>query len=76
MSQTALEKRVAALEQQVGDLLAQQHGSGRIKDWRRTRGAFTGDQLMQQVFQSGRKFRDAERKLVQPRKTKKRPTQP
>lgn len=76
MTKTALERRVAALEQQVGDLLARQAGTARVKDWRRTRGAFTGDELMQQVFKAGRKIRDAERKQVRPRKATKRSGQP
>jgi hypothetical protein len=46
MSRTTLEERVAVLERQVGALLANHAGTGRAKDWRRTRGAFTGDGLM------------------------------
>jgi hypothetical protein len=62
MSRATLEERVAALERQVGDLLANQAGMGRPKDWRRTRGAFTGDDLMKQVFAEGKRLREAERK--------------
>ena len=62
MSRATLEERVAALERQVGDLLANHGGMGHAKDWRRTRGAFTGDDLMKQVFAEGRKIRAAERK--------------
>lgn len=65
----SLEKRVAELEKQVGALLA---GGERAKDWRRTRGAFTGDELMKQVFAEGQKMRDAERKLARSRAGKKR----
>lgn len=72
MSRATLEARVAALERQVGALLANHAGTGRAKDWRRTRGAFTGDDLMKQVFEEGRKIRDAERKRAQPRSEKKR----
>jgi hypothetical protein len=60
MSQETLEERVATLESQVETLLADRAGTGRTKDWRRTRGAFTGDDLMKQVFEEGRKVRDAE----------------
>jgi hypothetical protein len=38
---------------------------GVAKDWRRTRGAFTGDEFIKQVFEEGRKIRDAERKRAQ-----------
>ena len=72
MSRATLEERVAALERQVAALLANHAGTGRAKDWRRTRGVFTGDDLMKQVFEEGRKIRDAERKRAQPRSGKKR----
>ncbi len=71
MSRATLEERVAALERQVGALLADLRRTGPAKDWRRTRGAFTGDDLMKQVFEEGRKIRDAERKRGQPRARKK-----
>jgi hypothetical protein len=72
MSRATLEERVAALERHVDALLAKHPGTGRVKDWRRTRGAFTGDDLMKQIFQEGRKIREAERKRAQPRSGKKR----
>ncbi len=62
MSRATIEERVAALELQVGALLANRVGTGRAKDWRRTRGVFTGDNLMKQVFEEGRKIREGERK--------------
>jgi hypothetical protein len=71
MPRATLEERVAALEKQVADLLANPSGTGRVKDWRRTRGFFTGDDLMKQVFEEGRKIRDGERKRAQPRSRKK-----
>jgi len=72
MSRATLEERVAALERHVDTLLAVHAGAGRGKDWRRTRGVFTGDDLMKQIFEEGRKIRDAERKRAQPRSGKKR----
>jgi hypothetical protein len=71
VSSATLEERVAALERQVVALLAEQTGQ-RAKDWRRTRGAFTGDELMKEVFAEGRKLRDAERSRTRPRRKKKR----
>lgn len=73
MSRNNLEERVAALEQQVGALIAQQGPRARVKDWRRTRGAFTGDEVMKQIFDAGRKIREAERKRARTRKAKKQP---
>ncbi|MBO0696912.1 MAG: hypothetical protein J2P46_00825 [Zavarzinella sp.] len=72
VSQATLEQRVAALERQVGALLANGNGARRPKDWRRTRGAFTGDDLMKQVFEEGRKIREAERKPGRARRRNKR----
>ena len=71
MSRATLEKRVAALERQIA-LLADHTSAERTKDWRRTRGAFTSDNLIKQIFEEGRKIRDAERKRSQPRNGKKR----
>ena len=67
MSRATLEERVAALERQVRSLLANPDGTGRAKNWRSTRGAFTGDDFMKQVFEEGRKIRDAERKRARAR---------
>jgi hypothetical protein len=72
MSRGTLEERVAALERQVAALFANHAGSGRVKDWRRTRGALTGDELMKQVFEEGRKIREAERRRAQSKSGKKR----
>jgi hypothetical protein len=68
MSRTTLEDRVAALERQVRALLAN-HAAGtqRAKDWRRTRGVFTGDDLMKQMFEEGRRIRHADRKSAKAR---------
>jgi hypothetical protein len=62
MPRATLQQRVAELERQVAALLANNGGAARTKDWRRTLGAFTGDDLMKQVFAEGRKIREAERK--------------
>jgi hypothetical protein len=60
MPRATLEERVAALKRQVAALLADHAGTGRARDWRRTRGAFTGEDLIKQVFQEARKIRDAD----------------
>ena len=62
MSQSTLEKRVATLEKQVQSLLAAHNGTKRVKDWRHLLGAFTGDDVMKQIFEEGRKIREADRK--------------
>jgi hypothetical protein len=74
MSQSSLEERVAELERQVGVLLSKSPGPGGAKSWRRTRGAFTGDDLMMLIFEEGRKIRAAERPRTQPGRRKRRPS--
>lgn len=74
MPRATLEERVTMLERQVSALLGSHAGTARVKDWRRTRGIFTGDELMQQVFAEGRKIRAAERKRGQNGSGKKRQT--
>lgn len=71
MSRPTLEERVSILEKQIGALLAVPVEAGLAKNWHRARGAFTGDDLMKQVFEEGGKIRTAERKRAQPRKRKK-----
>jgi hypothetical protein len=73
MPKPRLEERVAALEKQVSALLADQSGKSNQKDWRRARGAFTGDQVMKEIFEEGRKIREAERKRARAGSRKKRP---
>jgi hypothetical protein len=56
-----LEERVSALEQQVAEL-AERRSDSRLTDWRRSAGMFTGDELMKEIFEEGRKIREAERR--------------
>lgn len=72
MAQVTLEERVSTLERQVVALLAEAAGPARAKDWRRTRGAFTGDDLMKQIFAAGRKIRSADKKRARANGAKKR----
>jgi hypothetical protein len=72
MSRATLEERVKALERQVTALLANHNETGRVKDWRRTRGAFTGDDFMKQVFEEGHKIRKADSKLAQSQRPRRR----
>lgn len=72
MSRKTLEQRVADLEKTVADLIANQATTGREKDWRRTIGAFSGDDVMKEIFEEGRKIREAERKRARATSGKKR----
>lgn len=73
MTQATLEERVATLERQVAALLSERQGNGRVKNWRRLIGAFTGDDVMKQIFEEGRKIREADRREARKRYGKKRP---
>lgn len=58
----SLEERVAALEQQVNSLLAARTNGGTQKDWRRTLGMFTGDEVMRAIDEEARQFREEDRR--------------
>ncbi len=53
--------RIAALEKQVAELQARVTELPRPKDWRSTIGMFAGDEVMKQIFEEGRKIREADR---------------
>ena len=72
MNLANLEKRVAALEEQVAELRTAQANGRRIKDWRRTIGAFTEDAGMQQILQDAMRLREADRAKLRGRKPAKR----
>jgi hypothetical protein len=75
MSSAALEQRVAALEKKVDDLLANQPDVP-ANDLRSLRGMFTGDDLMKEIFDEGRKIREAERKRARRQTATKRKPRP
>ncbi len=72
MPQPTLKERVAALERQMVELQAAVANGGRIKDWRRTIGMFAGDEVMKQIDEEARKFREADRERARRRWAKKR----
>lgn len=76
MSSPALEERVAALEQQVTELRALLTNGSRPKDWRRTVGMFTGDEVMKRIDEQARKYREADRLKARRRQAKKRRAKP
>ncbi len=60
MSTETLEQRVAALESQMAQLLLRKRVE-RSKDWRRTIGMFTGDEVMWAIDQNALAFREEDR---------------
>lgn len=72
MPQLSLEERVAALEQQVAELKAALANGHRPKDWRRTIGMFTGDEVMKSIFDEALKLREQDRERARRRYDKNR----
>jgi hypothetical protein len=58
MPNPALEERVSELEKKVAHLMANPNQ----KDWRRSLGMFTGDEIMKQIDEEGRKIREKDRR--------------
>ena len=58
----SLEERVAALESQVDKLLAAQANGNQQKDWRRTLGMFTGDEVMRAIDEEALRYREEDRR--------------
>jgi hypothetical protein len=62
----ALNRRVADLEHELA-ALKRQVEAGPVKDWRRTVGMFTGDDVMKAIFEEGQKIREADREKARKR---------
>jgi len=63
MATSSLENRVARLEAFVATLSASTK-RGKKKDWRRTLGMFTGDEIMKRIDEQALKYRKQDRKRV------------
>ena len=76
MATQSLEQRVEKLESQLGKLRDEFRArtEGKSKDWRRTIGAFTDDEGMQQILQDAMRLRQADRKKARAKTTAKRKT--
>ena len=67
MSLQSLDKRLAALEREVGELKKALVNGKRNKDWRRTVGMFAGDEIMKQIDKETLKLREADRRRARRR---------
>lgn len=74
MADKLLEKRVAALGQQVADLKAKLVATPAKKDWRRTIGMFGDDPGMRERFHEAMKIRDEDRRRTRSKASRKRKT--
>ncbi len=60
---SSLEERVAVLETQVNELLSERNNLGKPKkDWRRTLGMFSGDEIMWAIDQEALRYREEDRR--------------
>jgi hypothetical protein len=66
MSASTLESRVTILEQQVAELRAAGTAANG-RDWRRTVGMFAGDEVMKEILDEARKYREADRRKARRR---------
>jgi hypothetical protein len=64
---TTLDERVSALEKQVEELRTVLQKSSRAKDWQRTVGMFTGDNVMKRIDKAARHYREVDRAKVRRR---------
>ena len=74
MSQTTVEERISALERTVAELVQSRRTTGRVKDWKRTVGMFSGNELMKEIDAAGRKIREQGRQRARRRSTNRRRT--
>jgi hypothetical protein len=72
MPRLTLEQRVAILEQQVAELRTTRANGSRKKDWRRTIGMFTGDEVMKRIDEEAHKLREAGRRKARRSQAKSR----
>lgn len=70
MARKSIEQRVATLESQMAQVKDQLADSNGDKDWRRTIGAFTGDDEMLKILRDAMKLREADRKAARTKKPK------
>ena len=61
MKNLTVEQRLAALEKRVNELALLLTSGGRVKDWRRTVGMFSGDEVMKRIDEEALKFRERDR---------------
>jgi hypothetical protein len=61
MSYPTVEERVAALEEEVARLSAQDRRGPSHEDWRSTFGMFAGDSVMKEIIEEGSAIRQLDR---------------
>jgi hypothetical protein len=64
MSPISVEERISALERTVAQLVQSRDAASRVKDWKRTVGMFSGNELMKEIDAAGQKIREDARQRV------------
>jgi hypothetical protein len=72
----SLEKRVAVLEDQVAELRSLVGTGRRVKDWRRTVGMFSGDEVMKRITDYALAYREKDREKARRGRSQKRKGRP
>ena len=72
MSIQDLERRVVALEEQVRRLTLENGNGERRKDWRKTVGMFSGNELMKEIDAAALAYRERDRRRARRKSSTKR----
>jgi hypothetical protein len=67
MPQMSVEERISSLERTVAQLVQSRETASRAKDWKRTVGMFSGNELMKEIDAAGQKIREEDRQRVRRR---------
>ena len=73
MNKNSLEVRIAELEKELAELRVRLDKVEPKKDWRRTFGMFTGDEIMKQIDAQALKYREEDRRKTRPKTIRKKP---
>jgi hypothetical protein len=63
----SVEQRISALERTVAKLVQCRETAGLVKDWKRTVGMFSGNELMKEIDAAGQKIREEDRQQARRR---------
>jgi hypothetical protein len=67
MSQMSVEERISALERTVAQLVQSRDAASPVKDWKRTVGMFSGNELMKEIDAAGQRIREEDRQRARRR---------
>lgn len=74
MPPLTLKQRVALLEQKLAAIEAGLQTGHPVKDWRKSVGMFTGDEIMKEICEAALEYRAADRRRTHRKPARKRAT--